>query len=145
MKKVAGRYELSDAQYRLIEDMLPLGGGWTEHRQILNGMFWKLCSGAAWRDIPERYGPWQTVYDRFRLWSDSGFFEKILARLRLRLDEAGDLDLSTWFVDSTSVRATKAAAGAKKGATRPSATPKAASEPSSTSCVTPPASRSPCS
>lgn len=140
---MAKRYEQTDEQYALIEDLLPLGGGWVEHRQILNGMFWKLCSSAAWRDVPERYGPWQTVYDRFRRWSDSGLFSKILRKLRLRLQEDGDLDLSTWYVDSTSVRATKAAAGVKKGAKRSSATPKAASEPSSTSCATPAGSRSP--
>ena len=134
---------MTDEQYALIEDLLPLGGGWTEHRQVLNGMFWKLGSGAAWRDIPERYGPWQTVYDRFRRWSDSGLFAKILRKLRLRLQEDGDLDLSTWYVDSTVVRAHKAAAGAKKGETPPSATPKAASAPKSTSFARRMASRSP--
>jgi transposase len=140
---MARRYELSDEQYALIEDLLPLGGGWTEHRQILNGMFWKLGSGAAWRDIPERYGPWQTVYDRFRRWSDSGLFKRILRRLRLRLREDGDLDLSTWYADSTVVRSHKAAAGAKKGEKPSSATPKAASAPKSTSCAKPAASPSP--
>lgn len=66
------RYELTDAQFALLEPYLPPDGGvgrpWSPHRQFLNGLFWKLRSGAPWRDIPERYGPWQTIYDRYIFW-----------------------------------------------------------------------------
>ncbi len=56
------RHELTDEQYVLLEPYLPKpsragGHPWAEHRRILNGLFWKLHTGAQWRDIPERYGP----------------------------------------------------------------------------------------
>ena len=83
-------------------------------------MFWKLCSGAAWRDLPERYGPWETVYSRFRRWTKAGLFAEILKALRLRLAADGNLDYSTWLVDGTSVRATKRRRARKRGRrTRP--------------------------
>jgi transposase len=88
-------------------------------RELLNGIFWILCSGSPWRDLPDKYGPWQTVYDRFRKWRQLGVFERILKKLRLRLQQDGYLDLNTWFVDATINRAHKAAAGAKKKKTRP--------------------------
>jgi len=117
-----GRYELSQVQWELIKDELPVrvpradgkGRPSRSERELLNGMFWILCSGSAWRDLPEKYGPWQTVYDRFRKWQQQGVFEKVLKKLRLRLQQDGYLDLNTWFVDSTVNRAHKAAAGAKK-------------------------------
>lgn len=144
---MARRHELSDEQWAIIEPLLPhqrgRGQRFRDHRTVLDGMFWKLCSGAAWRDLPERYGPWQTVYARFRRWTKAGLFEEILRALRLRLAADGNLDYSTWLVDSTSVRATKAAAGAKKGAASGRwATPEAASARSSTSRATRGASRS---
>ena len=74
------RYELSDEQWELIHDLFPVntkqrGCPWKDHRTILNGLFWLLRSGAPWRDLPERYGPWQTVYDRFRRWQGAGLFD----------------------------------------------------------------------
>ena len=84
---------------------------------MLNGIFWILCSGAKWRDLPERFGPWKTVYQRFRQWRDDGTLERSLSRLHLKLREDGYMDLDTWMVDSTSIRATRSAAGgSKKGA-----------------------------
>jgi len=50
------------------------GGQWRCHRELLDAMFWKLNTGAGWRDLPERYGPWQSVYDRFRRWEHDGTF-----------------------------------------------------------------------
>lgn len=80
---------------------------------------WVLCSGAAWRDIPERFGPWSTVYQRFRHWRDGGTFALFLERLHLQLKQKGLINLDTWLIDSTAVRATRAASGAgKKGARR---------------------------
>jgi transposase len=86
-----------------------------------NGVFWKRCSGAAWCDVPERYGKWRTVYDRFALYRDDGTLERILEALRLRLDSEGyddlmrlSIDWTTWMIDATSIRASRAAAGARK-------------------------------
>ncbi len=75
---------------------------------------WKLCTGAQWRDLPERYGPWQTVYERLTRWRREGLFDTILDRLRLKLNAEGLIDLDLWCIDSTSVRASRSAAGARK-------------------------------
>lgn len=88
-------------------------------RQMLNGILWILCSDVQWRDLPERYGPWKIVYQRFRQWRDDGIFDRILTRLHLRLREDGYMELDTWMIDSTSIRATRPASGAgKKGGDR---------------------------
>jgi transposase len=114
------RHELSDAQWALIEDLFPpergrVGHPWREHRTMLNGIFWILTTGAPWRDLPERYGPWQSVYDRFTRYRRDGTFERMLERLRLELDAKGLIDMDTWFADASIVRASKAAAGGRKG------------------------------
>lgn len=113
------RYELSDEQWDLIALMLPneakgFGRPRRDDRTLLNGMFWMLHSGASWRDLPERYGPWQTVYDRFRQWQKQGVLERIFQQLRLKLDEKGLIEPKTWMIDATIVKAHKAAAGAGK-------------------------------
>ena len=112
------RYELTDEQWGLIEELLPKNSGpgrpWEEHRRVLNGMFWVLHSGAPWRDVPERYGPWQTVYERFSRWQQDGTLDRMLERLRMRLDAEGRIDWDLWCVDGTNIRAHKAAAGAEK-------------------------------
>lgn len=109
------RYELTDAQWTLIKDLFPrqtTGRPRLSDRRVLNGILWILCSGAAWRDLPRRYGKWQTVYSRFRRWQESGLFDRILDRLQVELDERGLIDYATWMIDSTSIRASRAAAGA---------------------------------
>ena len=121
-----GRYELSEVQWQLVQDELPLGKVQTggrgrpsrSNRELLNAIFWILCSGSPWRDLPEKYGPWQTVYDRFSKWQKLGVFERILAKLQVKLQQDGFIDLDTWFIDSTVNRAHKAAAGAKKKASK---------------------------
>ena len=87
-------------------------------RQMLNAVLWILCSGASWRDLPERYDPCQSAYHWYRIWTNNGTFDRILERLQVRLNAEGLMDLDTWFVDPTHVRASRAAAGAKKGAVR---------------------------
>ena len=114
---MARRYELSDEQWQLIEPLLrhaKTGRPRCDDRTTLNGVFWKLCSGATWRDVPERYGKWRTIYDRFARYRDDGTFDRILHRLRLKLDTEGHIDWSTWMIDATHVRASRAAAGARK-------------------------------
>lgn len=110
------RYELSDAAYARLQDLFPengmRGGQWNDHRTTLNGILWILHTGAQWRELPERYGKWKSVYHRFNLWSRDGTIARILARLQLRLDEDGRIDVDLWCIDATSIRASRAAAGA---------------------------------
>ena len=111
------RYELSDEQWAAVAPLLPAaktGRPRRDDRAVLDGVFWKLCSGAAWRDVPERYGPWRTVNDRFCRYRDDGTLDRILRALRARLDASGHIDHSTWMIDGTSVRASRVAAGARK-------------------------------
>ena len=80
-------------------------------------MLWILRSGAPWRDLPERFGPWQTVYHHFNSWRRRKVWERILQALQVRLDAEGHIDWDLWCVDGTVVRASRSAAGAgKKGA-----------------------------
>lgn len=116
-----GRGDLSDAQWELVKGVMPeqgRGGKWNDHRVTLDGILWILRTGAPWRDLPERYGKWKSVYDRFNRWRREGLFARLLKALRIRLDKAGRIDWDLWCVDGSSVRASRAAAGAgKKGAT----------------------------
>ena len=114
-----GRGDLSDAQWKLIEPLLPKqkrGGKWNDHRTTFNGILWVLRTGAPWRDLPERYGKWGSVYHRFKRWRTDGTFDKVLKALRIRLDKEGYIDWDLWCVDGSSVRASRAAAGASKKA-----------------------------
>lgn len=115
-----GRGDLSDGQWRLVEGLMPAqgrGGKWNDHRVTLDGILWVLRTGAPWRDLPGRYGKHQSVYDRFNRWRKEGMFDRILKALRIRLDKEGKIDWDLWCVDGSSVRASRAAAGAgKKGA-----------------------------
>jgi transposase len=115
--KPGRRYELTDEGFGRIEPLLPKqqrGGKWADHRTVLNGMFWVLNSGAQWRDMPERYGTWETVYGRYRRWTREGLLDKILDRLHVSLDEDGRIDWSVFDVDGSNVRAHRSAAGASK-------------------------------
>jgi transposase len=113
------RHELTDEQWALVEPHVPLSTARTgrparDRRTLLNGIFWILCTGAPWRDLPERFGPWQTVYDHFRKWRKSGVFARIIEGLQIKLDGQGLIDWELWCVDGANVRATRAAAGADK-------------------------------
>ena len=137
---MAERYELHDWQWQLIRDLFPppkaTGRKRRYPRQMLNAILWILCSGASWRDLPERYGPWQSAYHWYRIWTNDGTFDRILGRLQVRLNAEGLLDPDTWLVDSTNVRASRAAAGAKKGVVRLWAGPAAVSPRRCTWCAT---------
>lgn len=143
------RHELSDGQWERLAPLLPprrpvTGRPAHDHRPILNGILWRLATGVPWRDLPERYGAWQTVYSRFRRWQRTGVWERVLAALQGEADARGEVDWRRHFLDSTTVRAHQHAAGAKKGAvTKPSAAPGAGSAPRSTSAPRAAASRSP--
>ena len=83
-----------------------------ELRLMLDGVLWRLNTGTGWRDLPERFGPWQTVYDRFNTMRKSGLLDRIVERLQLHLNEKGFIDPELFCIDGTNVRAAKAAAGA---------------------------------
>ena len=112
------RYEISDKSWELISDLMPCngrrGGQWNDHRQTLNGILWILHTGAQWRELPERYGNWKSVYDRFSRWSANGTIDTVLKHLHLKLDLEGRIDVNTWCMDSTIIRASRSAAGALK-------------------------------
>ncbi|WP_371628382.1 MULTISPECIES: IS5 family transposase [unclassified Streptomyces] len=120
MSVVVRRHELSDAEWAVLSRLLPSSGTAgrprSDDRVVLNGIVWKLRTGSAWRDVPERYGSWQTLYTRFRRWALDGTFSRMLRALQAEKDAAGDID---WLVsvDSTIVRAHQHAAGGKRGHT----------------------------
>ena len=113
------RHELSDEEWALLEPWLPpratRGRPFHEHRLILNGMLYWLHTGVPWRDLPERYGPWQTVYARFRRWSRWGLWREVLARLQRELDAADQIEWSLWCMAGSLVRAHQAAGAGKQG------------------------------
>lgn len=61
-------------------------------RQVINGMVYKIRTGISWRDLLERYGPWQTVYTRFRRYAVDGMFTRALRQIQAHADAAGDID-----------------------------------------------------
>nr|WP_240639345.1 IS5 family transposase [Micromonospora ureilytica] len=106
----------------MIAPLLPEPGGsrgrWRDHRQVINGILWKLRTGAPWRDLPERFGPWKTCHERLRRWTADGTWERILAAAQVHDD--GTPVQWTISIDSSIVRAHQHAAGArKKRALRP--------------------------
>lgn len=108
------RYELTNEQWEQIKDYLPpertgkRGRPGKDNRTMLNGMLWIARSGAQWREMPERYGPWSSVYSRFVKWRDEGILEAIFRVLAL------DADLENISIDSTSVKVHQSANGGKK-------------------------------
>jgi transposase len=86
-----------------------------DHRTILSAILWVLRTGAPWRDVPERFGPWATAWSRFRRWTASGVWAQVLEVLQRDADLAGRLDWDTHYVDGTVVRAHQHAAGAVGG------------------------------
>ena len=111
------RGELTDRAWEQIAPLLPENGGrgkqWKDHRQVVNGILWKLRTGSPWRDLPERYGRWQTCYDRFARWRRDGTWERLLAHAQTKSDAVGEVEWEV-SVDSTMVRAHQHAAGARR-------------------------------
>jgi transposase len=96
------RYDLTDFEWRVIEPLLPnkpRGVSRVDDRRVLNGIFWVLRSGAPWRDLPERYGPRTTCYNRFVRWRKAGVWDRMIDAIAAAHD--GDIQM----IDSTSVRA----------------------------------------
>jgi len=115
------RHELSQRQWERIAPLFPhpthqdgRGRPWEDHQRLLNGILWRLHTGAPWRDIPERYGPWETIYSRFRRWRQDGTWARVLTHLLEDLERQGRLGHELWLVDATIIRASRAAGGAEK-------------------------------
>lgn len=83
--------------------------------QVMNEILWKLSTGAAWRGLPDGYGPWKTVYERFRRWSAGGTWDRLMAHVQQHSDAIGAVDWSLVCVGSTTVRVHQHAAVARKG------------------------------
>ena len=117
---VLRRHELTDQEWELLAPLIPravTGRPRVDDRRVINGMVYKIRTGITWRDLPERYGPWKTVYTRFRRYALEGVFTHALQQVQAQADAAGDID---WLVqiDSTVVRAHQhAAATVRKGGT----------------------------
>jgi transposase len=114
------RGELTDRQWERLRPLLPPQKAWTgrpakDHRLVLNGILWIDRTGAPWRDLPERYGPWQTIASRFYRWREAGIWDRILAAVQQLADAEGRLDWDIHYVDGTTVRAHQHAAGARGG------------------------------
>ncbi len=78
------------------------------------GMIWRAKTGTPWRDLPERYGKWKTVYSRWLRWRDAGVWQRVWEALQQEADHKGEVAWEIHFIDSTIVRAHQHAAGAKK-------------------------------
>ena len=106
------RYDLTDFEWSVIEPLLPKGRPGPKRkddRLVLNGIFWVLRSGAPWRDLPERYGPYTTVYNRFNRWRKAAIWDRLMDAISVAYD--GDIQM----IDSSVIRVHQHAAGAKKG------------------------------
>lgn len=108
------RYELSDAQWRRIEALLPgkrgdPGRSGADNRLFVNGVLWVLRSGAHWHDLPERYGKWKSVHTRFARWAKAGVWERVFKVL------TADRKNEYVMLDTTLIRAHQQAATGKGG------------------------------
>ena len=114
---MVGRGEPTDVAWEQIEPLLPengrKGGRWRDHRTVIDGILWKLRTGAPWRDLAERYGPWQTCFGRFNRWRRDGTWDRLLEHAQTKSDAVGEVE---WLVsvDSTVVRAHQHASGARR-------------------------------
>jgi transposase len=107
------RFDLTDAEWAMIAPLLPdkpRGVARVDDRRVLNGIFWTLRTGSPWRDLPERYGPYTTVYNRYNRWAKAGVWLRIFERMAQQSPD------SLHLIDSSIVRAHQHAAGGKKGA-----------------------------
>jgi transposase len=125
------RVQLTDAEWEFIGPYLPIGeyGPYPERlRQQFEGVIWRFRTGGQWREMPEEFGAWSTVHNRFRQWRDAGVFEALLEGLIAEAAKRGEVDLSLVSIDSTTARAHHDAAGMHLGEDVLGALEKAAAE-----------------
>jgi transposase len=116
------RHALTDEQWAQIAPLLPSEVGRVarparSNRLMVEAVVWILRTGAPWRDLPKRFGPWQSAYTRFRRWTRQGIWTRVLEKL------AEQRDGESYMIDATIVRAHQDATGAKKGDPKPSVIP----------------------
>ena len=102
------RFDVTNAEWDLIEPFLPVAATGPLPRNVralFNGVLWRFRNGTGWRDVPQRYGPWTTVYNRFRAWAMAGVFEALMDGLIAEAASRGQVGLELVSVDSTVVRA----------------------------------------
>ena len=133
------RFDLSDEEWAHLEPLMPNSrkSARADDRKIMNAIFYVLRTGMPWRDLPERYGPYTTAYNRFNRWSRRGIWKRIFDTLASKSRD------SLYLIDSTIVKAHRAASGAKGGRKiRRSASAAAAVRPKFTPSSTAKAARS---
>jgi transposase len=108
------RFDVTDAEWVLIEPLLPVAATgplpWRVRDQF-NGVLWRFRTGSGWRDVPERYGSWSTIYSRFNAWARAGVFQGLMDALIAEAGSRGLVGLELVSVDSTVVRAHQESAG----------------------------------
>ncbi|WP_438939749.1 IS5 family transposase [Catenulispora rubra] len=112
---IRSRFDLTDAEWERLAELIPvpeLGRRSWHLRAQFNGIMWRFRCGTPWRDVPERYGNWNTIYDRFRTWRDDGTWDRLLEAVLADAQARGQVDLRIVSVDSTTNRAHQHAAGA---------------------------------
>ena len=114
------RHRLSDQQWSLIEDIFPkpkpMGRPPVDPRDMIDAIFWRLRTGAPWRDLPEEFGPWKTVYNHFDKWNSDGILDQVQHRLLQNIVTDNGIDMDLWCIDGTVIRAARCAGGGgKKG------------------------------
>ena len=132
------RFDLSDDEWALLQPLMPKSrmSARADDRKIMNAIFYVLRTGMPWRDLPERYGPYTTAYNRFNRWSRRGIWKRIFDTLASKSRD------SLYLIDSTIVKANRAASGAKGGRkNRPSASVAAVAPRKSTPSSTAKAAR----
>lgn len=111
------RGDLSETEWRLLKPLLPPERGRKsrpafDNRQMIDGILWRIRTGAPWRDLPEKYGKWMTVYQRFRRWSEAGIWEAVATTLaQVMADTKSSYLLAGKGYDSDAIRASLQAAG----------------------------------
>jgi len=106
------RYDLSESEWKIVKPLLPplgLGKQRVDDRRVVNGIFYVLRTGSPWRDLPERYGPYTTVYNRFNRWARKGVWLAMFETLAAKSPQ------SLHLIDSSIIRAHQHAAGGKRG------------------------------
>jgi len=111
---VVARFDVTDAEWALIEPLVPVAATGPLPRRVrdqFNGILWRFRTGSGWRDVPERYGPWSTIYSRFSSWAKAGVFQALMDALIAEAASRGQVGLELVSVDSTIVRAHHESAG----------------------------------
>jgi transposase len=107
------RGDLTDEQWALVEPHLPIAavGPIPDLRKHVNAVMWRFRVGSPWRDLPAEFGPWQSAYDRFRIWAKQGAFQQVMESVIAEAAARGETDLGLVSVDSATARAHHHAAG----------------------------------